>query len=395
VQERRVGLIVWGATGYTGRLVAEAVAARPPRGGWAIAGRDPVRLAALADELGGVESVVADAADPASLRALAERTRAIVSAVGPYARFGTALVDACVEAGTDLADLSGEVPWMRAMIDRHHQGAQARGVRIVHACGFDSVPSDVGAWLLQREARQRHARGCSEIEHVIGPMRGGVSGGTIASALATLEDALRDPDLRRTLRDPNALSPHATATPDFPDPWWPVWHPALKGWSAPFVMAAVNARVVRRTSLLLGLEPAAYRERWRIGGFAASAAAGGLLRVAPLLLASGLVRRVVARALPRPGEGPDAAQLAAGRFVSTLIGRVEGVAAPVVVRIEAALDPGYAMAARMAAAVGVGLADGAFDGAPTGVVTPAAVGGEALLARLQGAGIRFLVARAA
>ena len=380
-------MVVWGATGYTGRLVAEAVAARPPRGRWAVAGRDRARLTALAERL-GADAVIADAGDPASLMAMAEGARAIVSAVGPYARYGTPLVDACVAAGTDLADLTGEVGWMRATIDRSHEAARARGVRVVHACGFDSVPSDLGVWLLQREAQRRHARACTAIDHVIGPMQGGVSGGTIASGFA----ALHDGDWRLWV-DPNALAPGGAPAATPADPWWPVWNPGLRAWSAPFVMAPVNARVVRRTSHLLGEAPVRYRERWRVGGFAATLLAGVALRLAPAALAWGVVRRAALRRLPRPGEGPDAEALARGRFASTLIGRVEGVASPLVVRIEAPFDPGYAMAARMLAAIGTGLADVAFAGGPTGVITPAALGGEALLSRLHAAGIRFLVAR--
>ncbi|MFU8887728.1 MAG: saccharopine dehydrogenase NADP-binding domain-containing protein, partial [Trueperaceae bacterium] len=202
-------VVLWGATGFTGRLVAEALAGGAPEGlRWALGGRDRERLERLRAGLGvdaGV--VVADAHDPVSLAALARSARVVASTVGPYARHGTPLVAACVEAGTHYADLTGEVTWMRASIDAFHDAARASGAKIVHACGFDSVPSDLGVWWLQRHAVARHGRPCTSVVHGFGPMSGGVSGGTVASAIAMAEAAAVDAGVRRALADPDLLAP--------------------------------------------------------------------------------------------------------------------------------------------------------------------------------------------
>ncbi len=389
-------LIVWGATGFTGRLVVEEVARTAPPGlRWAVAGRDRSRLDAVRAALApGAGVVVADVADAASLAALARGARTVVTTVGPYARYGTPLVVACVAAGTHVADLTGEPTWMRAMIDRFDAPARAAEVRVVHACGFDSVPSDVGVWWLQQRAIERFGRPCARVDHVFGPLAGGVSGGTVASALALAADAVADPEVRRQLRDPDLLAPGSVPSVHVPAPAWPLREREAGGWSVPFPMAPVNARVVRRTRALLG-EPwgtsFGYRERWRFGSWATAAAVGALQATAPLALAIGPVRRALARRLP-PGSGPAPDVRRGGYFRSTLVGWVAGEEAPLVGSVASDLDPGYGATARMLAAMGIGLASGAFDAAPVGVVTPAVAGGAAYMARLEAAGIRFELA---
>jgi short subunit dehydrogenase-like uncharacterized protein len=393
---RAFDLIVWGATGFTGRLVVEEVARTAPAGlRWAVAGRDPARLeavrAAVAPDAG---LVVADVEDAASLAALARSTRAIVTTVGPYARYGTPLVAACVAAGTHVADLTGEPTWMRATIDRFDAPVRAAGVRVVHACGFDSVPSDVGVWWLQQRAIERFGRPCARIDHVFGPMVGGLSGGTLASMLALFEDVVVDPTTRRQLGDRDLLAPGAAPSAAVRDPLAPHREAIAGGWSVPFPMAAVNARVVRRTRALLGEpwgEGFRYRERWRFGSWPTAAAVGLAQALAPAALAFAPVRRAVARRLPA-GAGPDAEARRRGSFRTTLTGWVEGEAEPLVGRASCDLDPGYGATARMLVAMGIGLATGSFAGAPAGVTTPAAVGGSAYLASLEAAGLRFALA---
>jgi short subunit dehydrogenase-like uncharacterized protein len=391
--ERRFDLVVWGATGYTGKLVAEAVAAMAPSGlRWAVAGRDGARLEAVRDAVAPMAAVVvADVDDPASLAALARDARAIVTTVGPYARYGTPLVAACVAAGTHVADLTGEPTWMRSTIERFDDAARVAGVRVVHACGFDSVPSDVGVWWLQQRALERFGRPCTRIDHVFGPMSGGVSGGTVASMVALVEDAVADPTTRRQLGDPDLLAPGAAPSARVPDPLAPHREPIAGGWSVPFPMAAANARVVRRTRALLGEpwgEGFRYRERWRFATWPTATAVALVQALAPVALAFAPVRRALARRLPA-GAGPDAETRRRGSFRTTLIGWVDGEAAPLVGRVSCDLDPGYGATARMLAAMGIGLATGAFAGSPTGVVTPAVVGGATLVARLEDAGVRF------
>ena len=387
--------MVWGATGYTGRLLAAAMAQSAPAGfRWALAGRDRARLDALRRELGTeTPLILADAHDEASLVAMAQRTQVVASTVGPYARRGTKLVAACLKVGSDYADLTGEVTWMRRCIDAFDAPARASGVRLVQACGFESVPSDLGLWSLQRTALERHGRPCRRVTHVFGPMTGGLSGGTIASGLESVEEAVGDPAIRRALADPDLLAPDGAPSARAPEPWWPQRAPGLGHWTAPFPMAAVNTRVVRRTRALLG-EPWGhalhYRERWRASNWLTAALVGGAGVVVPLLLKNGLVRRWVQRWLPRPGEGPDAAARARGSFRSTLVGEVDATSERVIVNVTSDLDPGYGATARMLREVGMLLALGETD-APGGVLTPAFVGGERLVERLDAAGIHVSV----
>jgi short subunit dehydrogenase-like uncharacterized protein len=396
VSTREFDLIVWGASGYTGRLVATALAAAARPGlRWALGGRDARRLEAVRGSLGGgPELVLGDAHDPASMTALARRTRAVAATVGPFARHGTALLAACVAEGTHYADVTGEVPWMRRSIDAHHAPARANGTRVVHACGFDSLPSDLGVWLLQRAALARHGRPCAEVEHVFGPMAGGVSGGTAASALALLDDAVADPALRRALADPDLLAPGAAPAARAREAWWPQRDPHGGRWTAPFPMARVNERVVRRTRALLGEPWGAgfrYRERWFVGGWARAAAVGAVGRAGPALLAIGPLRRAVeARWLPPPGGGPDDATRARGYFRSTLVGWIDGVRAPVVVRTASDLDPGYGATAVMLGEASSCLALG-DAGAEGGVLTPAVAFGDRLVERLGRGGVHFTV----
>lgn len=393
---RELDLVVYGATGYTGRLVARAVADRAPAGlRWALAGRDRERLEQIRSELGArAKLIVADAHDDAALTDMARRTSAIVTTVGPYARHGTPLVAACVDAGTDLADLTGEPLWMRDTVAAFHERAHRSGARIVHACGFDSVPSDLGVWRLQAAATEKHGRACSDIVHAYGPMAGGVSGGTIASGLELLEQTVRDPNAREALADPDLLATGGTPSPDPTGPWWPQRHAGLDGWTAPFVMATTNAKAVRRTRFLLG-EPwradVRYLERAHAPTWARAATIGIGTALGTAVMAIGPVRRLAKRLLPKPGEGPSEAVRRNGFFRTTVVGHVDGTTPPVIVHTDADLDPGYDATARMLSEVGLGLASGAFDG-PGGVTTPAALGGTRLVERLAEVGIRIRVA---
>jgi len=395
---RRYELVLYGASGFTGRLVAAAVARRAPPGfRWALAGRDAARLDAVRAELGlAVDRLVADAGDPVALAALAQQSRVVLSAVGPYARYGTPLVAACVEAGSDYADLTGEPLWMRASVDAFDARARERGARIVHACGFDSIPSDLGVLVLQRAALARYGRPATRVEHMVERMAGGISGGTIASAFELLERVASDPSARRALADPELLTPGAPRSPDPVGPWWPQRHPLGAGWSAPFVMAATNAKVVRRTRALLG-EPwgddVHYLERLAAPTWARAAAIGlGSVAIAAILSLAPL-RALVRRRLPAPGTGPSRAVRDAGAFQTRLVGWVEGVTEPLVVRVEGDADPGYEATARMLAEVGLLLAlgGGAERASSAGVTTPALVGGEALIERLAEVGVRVVV----
>lgn len=416
---RRHDLVVFGATGYTGALVAAALARRAPAGlRWAIAGREEATLERVRRRFAPAAAiVVADAGVQRSLDALASATRVVVSTVGPFARHGTSLLAACAAHGTDYADVTGEPLWMRASIDAFDRVARADGVRIVHACGFDSVPSDLGTFLLQRTALERHGRACDRIVHVVERMAGGVSGGTVASALDLAETVAADPNARRALADPELLAPGGARSGDPRGPWWPTRHPGVRGWTAPFVMAGINGRVVRRTRHLLG-EPwgasVAYVERLGVASWLHGAAVSAVTLAGAGLMRFGPGRAAVRAFAPSPGDGPSDDERRRGAFRTRLVGQLAGSDERVVVRVEADVDPGYEATARMLAEVGLGLATGDFDRvahtrprseegatggagshANAGVVTPAFVGGMRLIERLGEVGVRFVVEAAA
>jgi short subunit dehydrogenase-like uncharacterized protein len=386
----RADLLVWGATGFTGRLVAAAVARSAPEGLlWALGGRDRGRLERFRDELGlDLPLVVADALDAQGMATVAAGARTVVSTVGPYARLGTPLVAACAEAGSDYADITGELLWMRRSIDRFDAAARRSGARIVHAAGFDSVPTDVGVALLQAAALERYGRPCAFVHHTVGPMAGGLGGGTVASALGMADELAADPSLIRAVQDADLLAPGGRPSSSGGSAFWPRRDP-LGTWTAPFVMAMVNTRVARRTRALLG-EPwgdVTLVERLRVRGPLEAVAWTAPWALAALL-ALGPARALARRLLPQPGDGPDEASLDRGFFETVMTGVGEGIAAPVVLRLRCDLDPGFRATAAMLAQVGLMLAMGESD-APGGVLTPASLGAASLAARLEAAGLRW------
>jgi len=409
---RELDVVLHGATGFTGRLVAEHLLVRHGADGdlrWALSGRSREKLERVRDELArdtGVASarelplVVADAHDAEALAGLARRTRVVCTTVGPYALHGSELVAACAGAGTHYCDLTGEVPWMRRMIDAHESAARESGARIVHACGFDSIPSDLGTWFLQREMRERQGAPASHVKLRVHGMRGGMSGGTAASMLNILEEAGRDPAVRRLLADPHALEPEAASGAGESEPLTPRWDDDFESWTAPFVMAAINTRVVRRTRALLESRGEGYGAGFRYdeavltgpgpAGWLKAAAVAGGLGVFAAAGSVGPLRSALARLVPSPGEGPSRERREAGWFDLRLVGehpheRGKSLRA----RVTGDRDPGYGATARM---LGESAACLAQDGlaAGGGFWTPAAALGEPLLARLEAhAGLRF------
>lgn len=394
--DREFDLILWGASGFTGQLVAahlrERYGATPLR--WALAGRDEAKLAALRERLAApsLPLLRGDAHDARAMEALARRTRVVCTTVGPYARHGSALVAACASLGTHYCDLAGEVPWIRRMHDLHQHAAERSGARLVTCCGFDSIPSDLGVFALQRAARARYGAPSTRIEGALARASGGVSGGTAASMLALFEASAADEGVRRVLRDPYALNPSGQRHgPPVPDRFAPHHHRDFDQWTAPFVMAAVNTRVVRRSAALLapahgrGLR---YRESLLTGrgalGAARAAAISAGLALALTAVAAPPLRRLVASRLPQPGEGPSAERRARGhwemRFVAAPPAGSGG--APLRARLRGDGDPGYASTARMLAEGAACLALDPLQ-ASGGFHTPASAMGAELLERLQ------------
>ncbi|RKH10427.1 saccharopine dehydrogenase [Corallococcus sp. CA053C] len=405
-------IVLWGATGFTGRLVAEYLARSQDAHGakWALAGRDRDRLEKVRAELVKLQPacadlplVLADAKDSASLAALVARTRVVISTVGPYNRYGSELVAACVSAGTAYCDLTGEVQWMRKMIDAHDAHARETGARIVHTCGFDSIPSDLGVLLLQDHMREKHGGHCDHVRYHLTRMRGGFSGGTIASMLDTLDAVKAEPSLRRVLTSAHALDPEpGRGTKEERDQMTVRKSPDTGGWTAPFVMASVNTRVVRRSNALLGFpwgRDFFYAEVSDFGpgpkGLALAAGTtaglGGFMAATNVSVVRGLLEKHV---LPAPGEGPSATARERGCFEVRLLGEGLSPKSGQRVKVEGTVaaqgDPGYAATSRMLAESGLCLA---FDTLPKrgGVLTPASAMGMVLVERLRKAGMTFEV----
>src|SRR3954470_1428722 len=254
---RDFDIIVYGATGFTGRLVAEYLIQAYPGAGaprWAMAGRSLTKLQEVRDEIGAPTDtvlLVANSDDPATLKALCERTEVLITTVGPYQLYGSDLVAACAETGTAYVDLCGEPAWMRHMIDAHHETAKRTGARIVFSCGFDSIPFDLGVLTLQEKPREKFGRPARRVKARLRKVKGGMSGGTAASARATLAAAARDPALIRLLTDPFALTPGFTG-PSQPSGLIPGYDPSMNVWLVPFPMAPINTKNVHRTNFLLG-----------------------------------------------------------------------------------------------------------------------------------------------
>ncbi len=404
--DKEFDLVLLGATGFTGRLVAEYLLGRHGADGelkWALAGRDEGKLAALREELGAgkLPIVVADSHDRASLDALVARTRVVCSTVGPYALYGSELVAACAAAGTDYCDLTGEVPWMRRMLDAHAEAARASGARIVHCCGFDSIPSDIGVWFIQREAMARLGAPLKRVRLRVERMRGMMSGGTAASMLNIITESRRDKEVGKLARNPYALCP-----PDARDgvrqPYvnGAVFDPVFEAWAAPFVMAAINTRIVHRSHALLGFpwgKDFRYDEAMLTGkGFAGrrrawtmSLALGGFALGAALAPTRALLARLV---LPKPGEGPSAEAREKGFYRLLIDGRTAD-GQQLRARVIGDRDPGYGSTCKMLGEAAVALA---FDIDPVqpagGFWTPATALAEPLLKRLpEHAGVTFEV----
>ena len=403
-QDREHDIVVFGATGFVGRLTAAYLAqAAPTDMRVALGGRSRDKLARTRAELGGRAEgwplVVADSSDEAAMAAMAQSTRVVATTVGPYFRYGLPLVAACAAAGTHYADLTGETLFMRRTIDADHATAQASGARIVHTCGFDSIPSDLGVLALHEHARAHDLGDLEATTYVMVRSRGGISGGTVDSLRGQLDIAKRDPVARRLMQDPYALSPDRAAEPHLGserDPMSVSHDPALGGFLAPFVMGTVNTRVVRRSNALQGHaygRAMRYRElmlggELPLGPVKAAAIAGGVGGMVIGLSLPG-TRQLLDKLLPDPGEGPDAHARDRG-FFHIDIHATTASGAHLVSEIRATGDPGYKATAVMLGESALALAG---DGLPeaAGVLTPATAMGNVLTDRLRAAGQTYSV----
>lgn len=405
---REFDVVVFGATSFVGRILCryliDTYGTDGSRLRFALAARSAARLDELKHELGGsassLPSIVADAADENAMRALALRAKVVVSTVGPYALYGEPLVKACVETGTDYCDLTGEVQWIRRMVDRYESAAKSSGARIVHCCGFDSIPSDFGVFFLQQESRRRYGRPASHVKMRVRAMRGGFSGGTAASLLNVAKEVRGNPALRKELANPYSLCVGVSGGANVrqPNVSSAVFDPDFKAFVAPFVMAAINTRIVHRSNALSGY---AYTRNFRYdeavsmgkgvkGRLAAMSSAFGLglfMLASAFAPTRGLLERFV---LPKPGEGPSPEAQARGFFDLRFLGRTDD-GRVIRAKVTGDRDPGYGSTAKM---LGEAAACLAFDVSKSecagGFWTPSTIFGDRLLSRLTSrAGLTF------
>ena len=399
-------LIVFGATSFVGQILTDYLAKNYGVGGdvkWAIAGRSEGKLNDLKATLGSgaadLPVLIADASDETALIALCEQTKLVVSTVGPYALYGEPLIKACVSTGTDYCDLTGEVQWIGRMIKRYEDQAKESGARIVHCCGFDSIPSDMGVWFLQKNAEETFGEPCQDVRMRVKVAKGGLSGGTVASMINIAKEMGADPKLRKELANPFSICPpeHRSKTRQ----------PSLKSaefdkdfdvWLAPFVMGAINTRVVHRSNAVQGArygKEFTYDEAIMTGkGTKGRLRAYGVVAALGAFLAASAVkptRWVVEKLVPQPGEGPTPEAQEAGFYDIRFIGRTQN-GKTMITKVTGDRDPGYGSTAKMLGEAGVCLAQDIGDDLPGGFWTPSSAMGGKLHERLtSNAGLTFEV----
>lgn len=411
--ERPFDIVLFGATGFAGKLVAEYLAEHAPRSGvtWAIAGRSRDKLEAVRRELAASDASlatlpihVADSHDRKALEDLVTTTRVVITTVGPYAKYGLPLAQACARHGTSYCDLSGEATFIRSVIDACHDDARKTHARIVPASGFDSIPSDLGTYLAWDHARRKHGEDLAWAKIFVARMRGGASGGTIASVLGVVDAATSSRDARRLLLNPHGLDPDPSRAPRDPfedDQRGIRYDEDLGRWTAPFVMAAINSRVVRRSHALLAeADGRGYGARFRyneamsfqrgarglVTASAVTTGIGGFLGAAAIPPLRKALERFV---LPKAGDGPSRDAIESGFFEMRVVAKTES-GKRLSGRIVGRRDPGYGETAKMLSETAMCLAKDDAQLAPRyGVLTPAASMGMRLIERLRTAGMTF------
>ncbi|MEM9313308.1 MAG: saccharopine dehydrogenase NADP-binding domain-containing protein [Pseudomonadota bacterium] len=382
---RELDIVIYGASGFTGRLVAEYLTAKNGHGlRWAMAGRNAEKLAAVRDEIGAPADtpiVTADSADPASIKAMAESCRVVITTVGPYQLYGAELVAACAAAGTDYVDLCGEPLWMADMIAAHGDAAAASGARIVFSCGFDSIPFDLGVLFLQDAAKESLGGVCPRVRGRVRAMNGEFSGGTAASLGATMAAIQKEPELLQKLVDPFCLA-DGFRGPEQPADNKPREDELLGQWVAPFIMATINSKNVHRSNALMG-HP--YGEDFRYDEMMLTGPGEQGKAVAEMVASSNPLGGEDA---PKPGEGPSRESREAGNYDILFVG-TSADGQEIRAGVSGDMDPGYGSTSKMIAESAVCLIEDCAD-VSGGIYTPAPVLGQRLIKRLMAhAGLDF------
>lgn len=403
--ERKYGVVVYGATGFTGRLVAEYLDKTyrgDPQVSWAMAGRSLAKLEAVRSEMGipdNVDLITADASDPDSLKAMAESAHVIITTVGPYQLYGEPLLAACAAAGTDYVDLCGEPAWMAQMIGKYQKQAEESGARLVFSCGFDSVPFDMGVWFLQDHAQKTLGAMLPRVKGRVRKMKGTFSGGTAASLTATIAAVSKDRSLLKLLTNPFSLCPGFSG-PKQPHSAEAEYDETAQSWTAPFIMAPINTKNVHRSNFLAGHpygEQFVYDERMLTGdgpkGEKRAKAAARQEKLQTIMLAMAPTRWLLKTfMLPKPGEGPDKEARETGFYDVLFIGETEK-GEILKASVKGDRDPGYGSTSKMISECALCLLhDIDRQQTPGGVWTPGAAMGQAVIDRLQAkAGLTFSI----
>lgn len=383
---KNIDIVVYGATGYTGKLVAEYLHTRAAPESWAIAGRSMDKLKAVHRELGldsATQMLVADADNPQSLVDMVDSTNVVLTTVGPYQLYGSELVRLCAEKGTDYVDLCGEPVWMRHMIDAHEDAAKASGARIVFSCGFDSIPFDLGVYFLQQNAKQTFNKPLERVKGRVKAMKGTFSGGTAASLKATLAAAKADPSIMGLLLDPFALTPGFKGEAQPPGNK-PVYEEEFGSWSAPFIMAAINTRNIQRSNHLSNLD---YSDAFVYDEMIFTGPGDKGEQMANAVASD---KSLGGEGGPKPGEGPTKEEREAG-FYEVLFAGTSASGESMSVVVTGDKDPGYGSTSKMITESALALVE---DNLATkgGIWTPATALGDALITRLKAhAGLTFNV----
>ena len=397
--KRDFDLIIWGATGFTGNLVCNYINKnyneRELR--WAIAGRNKKKILKLQQKLKIDDSrtIIADSSDKDSLVKMVKKSKVVCTTVGPYAKYGTNLVEACIEGETNYCDITGETQWIRRIIDRFHTKAKEKNIKIINSCGFDSIPSDMGVFYSQKIMLEKTGKYASTINMRVAGAKGGISGGTYNSLSNVLEEALIDKEVRKTLTNPYGLNPiDKQFGPDKSDLREVIFDTVSNSWIAPFVMAGINTKIVRRSHALMDFmygKNFAYDEA-TLTGKGIAGQIRGYMSLIPIFLATrkkgSIIKKIVDFILPKSGEGPSKKTRINGyynlRFYLTLDKMTY------VSKVLGDMDPGYGSTSKMLAESAICLA---LDKIPEtyGILTPSVALGDSLLKRLEeNAGLTFI-----
>ena len=396
---KQFDIIIWGATSFTGKLVVEYLFEKfaSTKIKWAIAGRNKEKLENIRSKVAdkNIPIFIADSFDEKSLSVIVKKSKVICSTVGPYSLYGSLLVELCVKHRTNYCDITGEAQWIRKIIDKFHEDAKKKKIKIVNSCGFDSIPSDMGVYFIQNQIKKAYKSYAKSIKMRVAGIRGGISGGTYGSMNNLLKEAYADKSVFKVLNNPYGLNPNDKMEGlDKKDLRKIIFDNESNSWIYPFIMAGINTKIVRRSNALSNFQYGkefTYEEA-TIAGKGISGFWKAVLALFPLAMIginpNSFLKKIVNSFMPKPGEGPGIEKRKNGfynlRFYITIDKKKKAFA-----KVIGDSDPGYGSTSKMLAESALSLA---FDNLPGnyGVITPSFAMGDKLLNRLkENAGLSF------